>query len=128
MRLFEFKFHRHDWLDLTSVSALGPEKFRNFSSLFRVPQFPLLSSQKRGPKQTNFAILLVFKPSRLKFDNWLFGPESSRDFGETGPTIQLHAKIFRFLSKKEDPVTEVGTSPAAWHVLSDNSGVIIDSS
>ena len=38
----------------------------------------------------------IFKTRGLQFDNWLFGPESSRDFRETGPwgnLIRVHGEI-----------------------------------
>ena len=36
------------------------QKSRNFSGLFRVYRIPFISSQRRGSKPSNFAILLVF--------------------------------------------------------------------
>jgi len=72
-------------------------KSRNFSSLFRVPQFhlyrwnagvlshqtliynPLFFHTFKTCQKTSF-----WKQAGCSLDNWLFGPQSSRDFRETG--------------------------------------------
>ena len=80
---------------------LGPvsQKSRNLSGLFRVPQFPFnMSSQRRGSKPSNFAILLVFSKTknvkRSAFQNerivvsqlaFRRGPKRFRGFRETRP-------------------------------------------
>ena len=64
----------------------------------------LISSQRRGSKPSNFAILLVFltlkaclkinysKQADCSFTTGFSGPKSSRDFRETGPWSEhMHA-------------------------------------
>ena len=72
--------------ELNSGQSPVSQKSRNFSGLFRVPQFPLyLGNAEAVSHQTSrfswFSYIKntlkdqLFKTSGLQFDNWLFGPE-----------------------------------------------------
>ena len=50
----------HLYYELVTDQWPVSQKSRKFSGLFRVPQFSFVSSQRRGSKPSNLAILLVF--------------------------------------------------------------------
>ena len=98
------------------------QKSRNFSGLFRVPQFSSVSSQCQGPKPSNFAILLVFffrkhvkrstfQIKRISLTTGFRGPKSYRDFRETGPQNGVLVLSFMSIIK-----AIVGLCYSFWHV------------
>ena len=81
---------------------------------------PFISSQRRGSKPSNFAILLDFlilktckkisfsKQADCSLTTSFSGPKSSRDFRETGPRSPI-SKPFRFLDTVKNPVSSNNT-------------------
>ena len=81
-----------------------PTLFRSEACFSKVPKLfgpisgatiPFISSQRRGSKRSNFAIILVFlllNASGLRFDNWLFGPEKFAELSRNRsqvPVVQI---------------------------------------
>ena len=81
-----------------------------FGSL-SVATIPFISSQRRGSKPSNFAILLIFlmlktckkisfsKQADCSLTTSFSGPKSSRDFRETGPWALNWASFFMISHK-----------------------------
>ena len=79
----------------------SPETFRVSSGA----TIPFISSQRRGSKPSNFAVLLIFltlktckkiifsKQADCSLTTNFSGPKSSRDFRETGPSWSQDLKI-----------------------------------
>ena len=73
---------------------------------------PFISSQRRGSKPSNFAILLVFlilktckkisfsKQADCSLTTSFSGPKSSRDFRETGPSTLVYIENYPGIWKK----------------------------
>ena len=84
--------------DLNSGQSPVSQKSRNFSGLFRVPQFPLyLRNAEVVSHQTSqsssFSYIentlkdQLFKTSGLQFDNWLFRPQEFSALSRNRPQI-----------------------------------------
>ena len=81
------------WTSYRGLSLKSPETFRSLSGA----TIPFISSQRRGSKPSNFALLLIFlilktckkisfsKQADCSLTTSFSGPKSSRNFRETGP-------------------------------------------
>ena len=113
---------------------MRPKSFRTFEKrapgacFSKVPKLfgslsgatiPFISSQRRGSKHSNFAILLIFlilktckkiifsKQADCSLTNSFSGPKSSRDFRETGPRPGVWMLVERFQTSAENPILKL---------------------